>query len=142
MRNGFLGFRFTFLTVGILHVLLAGVMFLQGIIPTMAKFGIPEQVLNSPFYHDAMLYVFYHQFVNGAVLTLIGLFATDLRLQVWMVRVLSPLYLIYTYFDFRVSDSIFGNGMYQGPESLVPPLFTLLFTVLILQLNIPPLKKP
>ena len=135
MNSRFFGFKTTFIIIGALHILLSAMMFLQGIVPTMSQFGIPNEVLHSPHYYDAMLYVFYHQLVNGCVLLLVGMFATDVLLRIWLTRVLSVLYCIYTYFDFRVSDSVFGNGLYQGSASVIPPLFTLFFTVLILQLN-------
>lgn len=32
----------------------------------MAQFQIPEEILKSPVYLDAILYVFIHQFVLGA----------------------------------------------------------------------------
>lgn len=123
------------MTIGILQVVLSGMMFLQGIVPAMSQFGIPEEVLHSPHYYDAMLYVFYHQFVAGWILLLVGWFGKDVTLRIWLTRVLSVLYCIYTYFDFRVSDSFFGNALYKGAASLIPPLFTLFFTLLILQLN-------
>lgn len=136
MNSRFFGFRTTFLTVGILHVVLSCLMFLQGITPPLRKFGVPDIIVDSPHYYDAMLFVFYHQFVIGSILVLVALFAREPELRVWLTRILSLLYCVYTYLDFRVSDSIFGNRLYQGVESLVPPLFTLLFTVLILQLNL------
>lgn len=135
MNSKYFGFKTVFMTIGILQVVLASMMFLQGIVRTMSQFGVPVEVLHSPHYYDAMLYVFYHQFVMGFVLLIVGRYATDLSLQIWLTRVLSVLYCVYTYFDFRVSDSVFGNGLYKGGASVIPPLFTLLFTVLILQLN-------
>jgi len=135
MNSKYFGFKTVFMTIGILQIVLSGLMFAQGIVPAMSQFGVPDVVLHSPHYYDAMLYVFYHQFVNGCVLLIVGRFATDLSLQTWLTRILSVLYCVYTYFDFRVSDSVFGNGLYQGSASVIPPLFTLFFTVLILQLN-------
>src|SRR5258708_1053840 len=142
MNSKFFGFKTTFMVIGSLQVVLSSMIFLQGIVPAMSQFGIPNEVLQSPHYHDAMLYVFYHQFVNGCVLFLVGLFANNLPLQIWLTRVLSVLYCIYTYFDFRASDSVFGNGLYKGSASIIPPLFTLFFTILILQLNFRKQNQP
>ena len=135
MNSKYFGFKTVYVTIGILQIVLSGLMFIKGIVPAMSQFGVPNEVLHSPHYYDAMLYVFYHQLVIGCILVIAGRYATDLLLQVWLTRVLSVLYCIYTYFDFRVSDSVFGNGLYQGAASVIPPLFTLFFTVLILQLN-------
>lgn len=121
-------------------MLLSGLMFAQGIVPSMSGFGIPDEVLHSPHYYDAMLYVFYHQFVSGAALFVVGIFAREPLLKIWLVRVLTVLYFLYTYFDFRASDSALGNALYKGPQSLVPPIFALFFTSLLLQLNFR--KKP
>ncbi|MBI1768934.1 MAG: hypothetical protein HY015_09705 [Bacteroidetes bacterium] len=135
MNSKYFGFKTVFITIGALQVTLSGLMFTKGIVPSMSQFGIPDEVLHSPHYYDAMLYVFYHQFVNGCVLLIVGRFAVDLSLRLWLTRILSVLYCIYTYFDFRASDSVFGNGLYKGSASVIPPLFTLFFTILILQLN-------
>ena len=40
----------------------------------------------------------------------------------------------YTYLDFRSSDSLFGNGLYQGDASIIPAIIGLIVNSLFLQL--------
>lgn len=130
------GFKTTFVTIGILQTLLACVFFIQGAVETMAQFQIPAEVLNSPQYIDAISYVFIHQFVLGCILTFIGFMATDPKFKTWLPRLLVPLYGIYTYFDFRATDTVFGNALYKGDASVIPALFSLVFMLFFLQLAV------
>lgn len=129
-------FRKTFVTIGILQVLMAGSMFAQGMIPSMSQFGIPSETLNSPHYLDAISWVYLHMMVMGFMVIVTGLFAKDQLLKKWISRTLFLACCVYTFLDFRASDSVLGKALYQGPGSLVPAITSLIFTLAFLNLSV------
>lgn len=131
-----LKFKTTFIAIGILQIILALIFFIQGAEPTMAQFQIPEEILSSPVYIDAISYVFIHQLVLGAILTFIGFMAKDESFKLWFPRLLVPLYCLYTYFDWRATDTIFGNALYKGEASAIPAIFSLSFMLIFLALSL------
>lgn len=128
------GFKATYITVGVLFVLLASSLFLQGIPAAMEQFNIPTETLNSPHYLDAMLWTYSHMIILGLVITLMGFLAEGDKLKVWMSRLLLGANAYYTFLDFRSSDSALGNGLYEGEASLAPAIIALGITLLFLQL--------
>lgn len=68
------------------------------------------------------------------MLTFIGFMAQDESFKLWLPRLLVPLYAVYTYFDFRATDTFLGNALYKGDASVVPALFSLAFMLMFLQL--------
>ena len=132
-------FRATFMIVGITFVILSLSLFLKGLIPSMAEFKVPEPVLSSPHYFDALLWVYVHMIVIGLLILLIGISVTDPKKQQWITMILILIISVYTYLDFRSSDSALGNGLYKGEASVAPALFSLgvevLLILLVVRLN-------
>lgn len=124
------GFRASCLTVCVLYALLAGGLLLRGVEASMAEFAVPPAVLASPHYHDAIVWVYTHQIVLGLLVGALGLTVTDPAAQRSVARLLCAVHIYYTYLDARSSDSALGNGLYQGPGSLIP-VFMCLFGVLL-----------
>lgn len=138
MDSLWFGFRTTMVVVGGLQILLSLQIIAGGVTPMLSGVGIPSEVLASPYYYDAMLFLFYHQFVVGAILVTLGAFAHGLTmgLRIWIVRLLSLLYCGYAYLDLRASSFPFGTHLYTGPQSFLPPILSVVFALLILQLNV------
>lgn len=130
------GFKATCLTVGIVDVFLAGSLFVRGLMQSLAEFKVPAEILASPHYFDAMLWVYVHMIVIGLIIGCVGYYAdtTNLLLQKRLSMLLFFVHLFYTYLDFRSSDSALGNGLYQGAASVFPALVSLMLTLLFLQL--------
>jgi hypothetical protein len=57
------GFRVSCLTLSALFVLLAGSILLRGPMVAMADYAVPPETLASPYYADAMRWVFLHMLV-------------------------------------------------------------------------------
>lgn len=134
MNKYFADFKLIYITVGITFVLLPVGLFVQGLIPAMAKFQVPQPILESPHYFDAMLWVYVHMMVIGVLIGLIGYSVTDFNKQKWITLLLFCITTIYTYLDFRSSDSILGNGLYKGDASIVPALISVCVNCMFLQL--------
>jgi hypothetical protein len=132
------GFKATCLTVGFLDVFLAGSLFMRGLMTSMAEFKVPAEILASPHYFDAMLWVYVHMIVIGLIIGCVGYYAdaTNLLLQKRLSVLLFVVHLFYTYLDFRSSDSALGNGLYQGTASVFPAIMGLVMTLLFLQLAV------
>ena len=135
-----LGFQATCIIVGILNMLMAGSMFVTGVIKSMAQFKVPAAQLASAHYEDAMSWVFLHMFMIGILLILIGILAENPVKQVWAARVLVGMHGVYAWLDIRTSDTYFGNALYQGPQSVIPVLVDLLYMLLFLRLSFPKRK--
>lgn len=131
-------FKLTYLIVGCSDMLLSGSLFMRGLMPSLAEFHVPPNLLASPHYYDAMLWVYVHLFVLGSVIACVGLSADSVLplLRKRLTVVLTAAHVYYTYLDFRSSDSAFGNGLYQGTASVVPGIITMVITLLFLQLAI------
>jgi uncharacterized membrane protein len=138
------GFKATCYLVGALNMFLAATMLVGGVTTKMAEFKVPASQLSSPHYYDAMFWVFLHMFMIGVLLILIGVLAENPAKQLWVARVLVLVHLVYFTLDVRSSDNSFGNGLYQGPGSLVPVFIDLLYILLFLRLSFTakPQKQP
>jgi hypothetical protein len=130
------GFKTTYLTVGILYVLMAGSLFLRGLMNSMREFKVPEIILQSPYYYDSIYWVYTHMMMIGLILCVTGLYASEPKLKKGLSVLLFLVHVYYTYLDFRTSDSVLGNGLYQGPASLFPAVITLCITILFLHLSL------
>lgn len=137
------GFKATCLIVGTLNILMAGSMLVKGVIPGMAQFKVPEPILASPHYEDAMFWVFLHMFMIGILIIMIGILAENPVKQLWVARVLVLMHAVYAFLDIRSSDNAFGNALYQGPESVIPVFVDLFYILLFLRLSFPKrVKEP
>lgn len=120
--------------IGILFIFLSLSLFVKGLIPSMAEFKVPTEVLNSPHYYDAILWVYVHMIVLGILIFLLGYAVTDPKKQQAITLLLFFITCAYTYLDFRSSDSALGNGLYQGESSVIPAFISLLVNIVLLQL--------
>jgi hypothetical protein len=116
------GFKATCLGVGALFVLLAGSELAQGVAASMSGFGIPEAVLASPHYQDAMGFVFVHMLTLGVLVATVGMVLEAPRARRVFARVMALMMLVYTVLDVHTSDSALGNHLYLGARTLVPPV--------------------
>lgn len=129
------GFRATFLGVGTLFMILAGMELAQGVTASLAGFGVPEAVLTAPHYQDAMIWVFTHMLVFGLIIAAAGYFVEGGRARRGLARVLIASVAVFTVLDLRTSDSPLGNGLYAGVRSLVPPMIELVVLLLLTHLS-------
>lgn len=113
-------FRITFLLVGGVEVFFGFLTLLQGPKKVMSQFGIPEVVVNSPHYIDAMTWVVLHMTFLGATIMVLGLSAKDLKLQKRMTLLFLLFHSVYAFLDIRASDNPLGTALYQGNASLLP----------------------
>ena len=102
----------------------------------MSEFGIPEETLNSPHYYDAIFWVYLHMIVIGILNVVLALTVKEHHNQKWVSLLLTLIYTLYTYLDFRSSDSALGNSLYKGEGSIGPAIISLIITLLFLQLTI------
>jgi hypothetical protein len=116
------GYRLLCTVVAVLSVLLGASMKLRGAHDAMGPFGVPRAVLDAPHFDDFFQFLFLHMMVIGLLIGVLGWAVQGARRQRAVARVLCGIYLLYAYMDFRTSDSPLGNGLYQGRDSLVPPL--------------------
>lgn len=135
-RHHLPGFRATCIAVGATFVIIAGSELLQGVPRSLAGFGVPEVVLHSPHYEDAMVWVFTHMLVLGLIIGVVGYFAEGERTRRALARVLAAVIPIFTLLDIRTSDSPLGSGLYAGPRSLVPPAIDLVVLLLFAHLAV------
>lgn len=129
-------FKATFLIIGFTYMVLAVGLISKGLIPSMADFKIPQLVLDSPHYYDAILWVYVHMIVIGLLLLVIGYSVNDLTNQKWTSILLFLITAFYMYLDFRSADWVLGNALYKGEASLAPAIIGLLTNLLFLQLGI------
>ena len=105
-------FRATCLGIGGLFVLLGASQLAQGIPAAMAGFGIPDVVLASAHYQDAMAWVFVHLLMKGLTIATMGYFLEGARSQRAFARLMVVSVAVFTAMDLHTSDSVIGNGLY------------------------------
>lgn len=132
MKKHLPNFKTTFSAIGITYILLSLGLFSKGLIPSMAEFKVPQQILDSPHYYDAILWVYIHMIVIGLLILLIGNSVTDLKKQLRLSVALFFITCFYTYLDFRSSDSMLGNSLYKGESSIVPAFIGVIVNILFL----------
>lgn len=129
-------FKITSIVVGLVMSLLAISLFAKGILIAMAEYGVPQEVISSPYYQDAISWVYIHMAVIGALIFIMGYAVTETQKQKWVALSLSLILAMYTYIDFVHSDSALGNALYKGPSSLAPAVISLLMTLAFIRLTI------
>lgn len=130
------GFKRSCITVGICNILLASSIFIKGVMNNMAQFNVPPHLLTSPYYEDAMSWVFLHMFMIGVLLIMIGILAENPTKKLWVARGLVVIHCVYAYLDMRSSDNYFGNALYQGVGSVIPLFIDLVYIGIFLRLSI------
>lgn len=134
------GFRACCSVVGALYVLLASSMLARGAPVAMRPFGVPEEILRSPHYADYFHFTFVHMATLGVLIALLGRYVADGRPQQLVSRVLVLVQFHYAYLDFRTSDSVLGNRLYDGPATLIPPVIDLAVALCFAWLGARPLR--
>jgi hypothetical protein len=129
-------FKRTFLIVGYTFTLLPFSLFSRGLMKSMAEFKVPELILNSSHYFDAILWVYVHMTVIGLLIITIGYSVNDLNKQKWIATFLFLVTAFYVYLDFRSADWIYGNALYKGESSIIPAIIGLFVNLLFFQLMI------
>ena len=129
-------FKRTFSIVGFTFTLLPFSLFTKGLMKSMAEFKVPELILNSAHYFDAILWVYVHMTVIGLLILVIGYSVNDINKQKWIATLLFLVTAFYTYLDFRSADWAFGNALYKGDSSIAPAIIGLLVNLLFFQLVI------
>lgn len=118
-------YKSTLISIGSLFILLSLSLFTKGLMKSMKQFQVPENIINSPHYYDAILWVYIHMMVIGVLIILLGFSVSLKSHQKWISFLLLILTSIYTYLDFRTSDSFLGNSLYKGDESTIPGFISL-----------------
>lgn len=118
-------YKSTLISIGSLFILLSLSLFTKGLMKSMKQFQVPENIINSPHYYDAILWVYIHMMVIGVLIILLGFSVSLKSHQKWISFLLLILTSIYTYLDFRTSDSFLGNSLYKGDESSIPGFISL-----------------
>jgi hypothetical protein len=129
------GFKVSCLIVCGLDVVLAGGLFAKGLMESMAEYKVPPATLASPHYYDAIFWVYAHMIVIGLIIGGIGLLVKEGKAQLWLSRLLLVVHCFYAFLDFRSSDSVLGNGLYQGEASILPAFIGTLMALLFLHLS-------
>ena len=75
----------------------------------MAGFGVPDAVLASPHYQDAIFWVFTHMLVLGLVIGVVGYFAGGERTRRAFARLMCAAIAVFTGLDLHTSDSPVGS---------------------------------
>ncbi len=72
MKSLLPNFKRTFLIVGYTFLVLPISLFSKGLMQSMAQFEVPDLILKSAHYYDAMLWVYVHMMVIGLLILIIG----------------------------------------------------------------------
>lgn len=136
MKSLFPNFRRTCLIVGYTFMILPLSLFAKGLMVSMAEFKVPEIILDSAHYYDAILWVYVHMMVIGLLILIIGYSVNDLNKQKWIALVLFMVTAFYVYLDFRSADWAYGNALYKGQSSIIPAIIGLMVNLLFFQLTI------
>lgn len=129
-------FKTTSIVVGLIMSLLAISLFAKGLLLTMSEYGVPPELINAPHYIDAITWVYIHMAVIGLLILIFGYTVTETSKQKWVSLVLTLILAIYTYLDFAHSDSVVGNALYKGSQSIAPAVISLLLMLAYLRLTI------
>lgn len=141
MKKFTLNFKWTLILVGVFFMFSALGFIGKGLMTSMAEFKVPQEILNSPHYYDAMLWVYVHMTVLGLLIILLGISVTELQKQKWISLSLFLVTSFYTYLDVRSSDSALGNSLYKGETSLAPAIMALAIAMIFLLLSIVLFRK-
>ena len=98
------GFRLTFMLIGGLYIFLSASILARGVAASLEPFGVPAADLNSPYYENAIWWVYTHMLIIGAVMLVIGRFASNADFKMWIARIFLVAHIYYTYLDFEAAD--------------------------------------
>ncbi len=129
-------FKIILSSIGIVFVLLSISLFAKGLKTSMMEFKVPDITLNSEHYLDALKWVYIHQIFIGGLIFFLGQSVTNLKHQRSITVFILIAISYYVYLDFRTSDSSFGNGLYQGEQSIIPGIINVVISILLISLLI------
>ncbi|MFY8021687.1 MAG: hypothetical protein ACOVP1_10830 [Bacteroidia bacterium] len=132
MKKLELNFKAIYVFIGVLYMFLSASLFAKGLMNSMSEFKVPDLVLQSAHYYDAILWVYVHMIVIGLLILLLGISVTDFNKQKWISSILFLVTSFYTYLDFKSADWTYGNSLYQGESSLIPGIIGLIVNILFL----------
>lgn len=118
------GFRATFIGIGVLYVMLASSMLVQGV-GVLRDFAVPESAIAEPVLEDIFLFFYELMAMVGVLLALFGQAVRERRQQALVASVLSVLNLYLMWRDLSTSDTPFGNHLYKNPAMLIPVFISL-----------------
>lgn len=124
------GFRTACLLTSAIYVLLGASVLARGGAAAMAEHAVPPATLASPHYADAIWWVYVHMIVIGLVTGVVGWYAEGARLRRAFARMMLVAHAYYLFLDVRSSDTALGNGLYQGPASIIPAVIVLFVLLL------------
>jgi hypothetical protein len=122
MASRILNYKSTCGIVGVLLILTSASIFLKGPANSMAAFGVPASILQSPHYQDAILWVYMHMTVIGMIILLLGYTVTDIAKQKDVAFVVFLILAIYTYQDFARYRFCLGQRVYTKAALPLSPL--------------------
>jgi hypothetical protein len=129
-------FQITFVVAGAVEAFFGILTLTQGPKQVMSRFGIPEVVVNSTHYVDAMSWVVLHMTFLGITQVALGVLAKDPKLQRYMTWLFLMFHSVYAFLDVRASDNPLGTALYQGNASLFPAAISCTFFLLYLHLTV------
>lgn len=128
-------FRIGCLAVGAIHVFFGSMILLRGATASLEEFEIPQEILSSAHFIDAIYWVYVHQLAVGLMIALVGWFAESPTLKRHFSRLMLLVNGTYAFMDLRSSDSLVGNSLYKGPTSLAPAIIASICTLIFLYLT-------
>jgi Na+-transporting methylmalonyl-CoA/oxaloacetate decarboxylase gamma subunit len=132
----YFGFKYTFACVGIVFMFLSFSLYAKGFMESMAIYQVPAPILTSEHYYDAIVWVYTHMFFIGVILVAMGFSVTEMEKQKWVALLITFITAVYTFLDFRTSDSALGNGLYKGEGSVFPAFISAVTCLLFLRVCI------
>lgn len=121
--------------IGSVLSLLSISLFIKGILHVMSEYGVPSNVLQNAYYIDAITWVYTHMLVVGILILCIGYGIKEIKIQKWVSLTLFIIITLYCIMDFAHSDSVLGNSLYKGPQSIIPAIISLIISLSLLRLT-------
>lgn len=121
--------------MGAIYVLIAGKILIQGPTIFMTEFDVPEAILDSPHYEDAIFFHFLDMFAIGVLIVVAG-FAESLKFQRIFCVAMLTMQIAFVVFDVRNSDTFLGSSLYKGPGSVMPVFVGLVFACVFVAMTI------
>jgi hypothetical protein len=111
-------FRPVFISIGVVHVLLAASALGRGV-GTLRDFGVPEEMVTSPVLGDFFAFFYEYMAFVGGLVVLFGVVTRGWRAQLLVSTVFAVASVGFALRDLGTSDSRFGNHLYRGDATLV-----------------------
>lgn len=116
--------------IGATYIIFGDLILERGVRESMAPAGGAEGALSSPLLADANWWVYTHVGDLGLFMVILGILVESERLRQWITRPLIGAHIYYGILIFSASVSPMGEGFYEGPGALAPPILITIFTLL------------